>query len=99
MEFTTAVYLLATSLANAATHRDSMVLWVEGAFMVTMEERVTQLERTSDATLEIVKSHGEALARLDAKIDARFDAVSEDISAVKEDVAWIRQKLGSNDRS
>lgn len=74
--------------------------------MVTMEERVTQLERTSDATLEILKSHGEALARLDAKIDARFDAVSarfdavsKDISAVKEDVAWIRQKLGSNDRS
>ena len=72
--------------------------------MVTMEERVTQLERTSDATLEILKSHGEALARLDAKIDARFDAVSkdisavkEDVSAVKEDVAWIRQKLDSND--
>ena len=81
--------------------------------MVTMEERVTQLERTSDATLEILKSHGEALARLDAKIDARFDAVSkdisavredvsavkEDVSAVKEDVAWIRQRLDSSDQS
>ena len=70
--------------------------------MVTMEERVTQLERTSDATLEILKSHGEALARLDAKIDARFDAVSarfdavsKDISAVKEDVSAVKEEVSA----
>ena len=41
----------------------------------------------------------EDLARLDAKTDARFDGMANDILAVKEDVVWIRQKLGSNDLS
>ncbi len=60
--------------------------------MVTIEQRVTQLERTGDGTLEVLKAQGEALARLDAKIDIRFDALANDISTVREDVARLDAK-------
>ena len=55
-----------------------------------IESRISTLEQDRDTVLDILKEHSGALQRLDSNVDK----LADDVAIVKDDVAWIRQKLG-----
>ena len=59
--------------------------------MATVEARVSHLE---DDIPQVLKAHGKALARLDAKVDRRFGELDAKVDGLESKMVLIMKHLG-----